>query len=86
MRRTDNKMGVADYIYTERIKVLKKNLGSRCVHLANRKSVEGNRFIDVTLLLGGEKKKFSFDFPDNTSHITNADYDRLEELITAKLQ
>jgi hypothetical protein len=72
-------------IYLERLKAIKKRLGHKCVHLANRKSVDGDRSIDVTLMIEGKKEKFTFGLPFRIQDIKNADYEYLEELIMSKL-
>ena len=73
------------YIYNESLKQIKRNVGTKCVHLANRKSTDGGRFIDVTLLISGEKKKFSFSLPSELRSIKKAEYEYIEELIKSKL-
>lgn len=85
---TKNKPQIKDissYIYIENLKRIKKIVGSKCLHLANRRSVDGGRFVDCTLMIGGVKKNFSFSLPTDLRAIRKPEYDQLEDLIKSKL-
>jgi len=73
------------FIYGERLKDIKKNVGSKCRHLANRRSVNGDRSIDVGIVTPSGYKRFEFTMPILINDITDADYKRLEELIVSKM-
>lgn len=68
-----------------RLKAMKKSLGSKVRHLANRRTLQGERFIEVGVETSNGYKMFEFSLPMNIVDITNADYDRLEELIKSKM-
>lgn len=71
--------------YNFRLKALKKSLGHQCTHLANRRGIDGERFVDVRLKTSEGIKKYEFSLPMNIEEITAADYERLEELIRSKM-
>lgn len=76
---------ISVYVFNESLKRLKKNIGAKCVHLANRLTLKGERQIDVTLLIEGKKQKFIFSLPFLLTDIKMADYEYLEDLIKSKL-
>lgn len=78
-------LDIKSYIYTEKLKAIKKNFGSKCKLLANRISTNGERSIDVGLETKNGYSRFEFTMPRKISDITTTDYDRLEELIKEKL-
>lgn len=78
-------MDIRAYIYNEKLKGIKVNVGSKCRHLANRKSVEGDRSVEVGVVTSDGYKKFEFTMPTLISDITDADYSRLEDLIRSKM-
>jgi len=73
-------------VYNQKLKEIKKKIGSRCTLLGNRKELDGSRVIDVHLKkYNGEKVKFQLKFPLDLTVVTMQDYERVETLIAEQL-